>query len=59
MRDKKFVKLQKENKNLKALLEESFDFIEFYRERARYLEGVYKQLDIKKDQEVGVDAKKN
>ncbi|WP_368489287.1 hypothetical protein [Clostridium sp. BJN0013] len=49
MRDKKFVKLQKENKNLKALLEESFDFIEFYRERARYLEGVYKQLDIKKD----------
>lgn len=48
MRDKEFVKLQKENKNLRELLEQSFDFIKFYRERARYLEGMYKQLEFKK-----------
>ena len=45
MRDKKFVKLQRENKNLKALLEQSFDFIEVYREKAIHWEGMYKQLN--------------
>ncbi|MFL0197797.1 hypothetical protein ACJDU8_19830 [Clostridium sp. WILCCON 0269] len=45
MRDKEFVKLQRENKKLKELLKEGLELIEGYREKAKHWESMYNQLD--------------
>ncbi|MCC9296527.1 hypothetical protein LN736_16910 [Clostridium sp. WLY-B-L2] len=41
MEDKAYEKLEKENKILKELLREGLEFIEGYREEARYWEHMY------------------
>ncbi|WP_373845219.1 hypothetical protein [Clostridium sp.] len=45
MRDKKFVKLQKENKKLRELLREGIQLAEDYMEKAIHWESMYKQLN--------------
>ena len=45
MRDKKFVKLQRENKKLRELLREGIQLAGNYMEKAKYWESRYKQLD--------------
>ncbi|OAA87595.1 hypothetical protein [Clostridium ljungdahlii] len=45
MKDKKLVKLEKQNENLKELLREGLKLIENYRESAKYWERMYNQLD--------------
>ncbi|WP_190972155.1 hypothetical protein [Clostridium sp. HV4-5-A1G] len=45
MRDKEFMKLEKQNAKLKELLEESLQFIEAYRLQAKHWEDMYNQLD--------------
>lgn len=45
MRDKEFVKLQKENKKLKELLREGIQLAGDYMEKAKYWEGMYNSLD--------------
>lgn len=45
MRDKELVKLEKQNAKLKELLQESLQFIEIYRGKARHWEDMYNQLD--------------
>ncbi|UZQ49818.1 hypothetical protein [Clostridium kluyveri] len=48
MRDKEFVKLQKENKKLRKLLREGIQLAEVCVEKVKCQEDVYKQLEIKK-----------
>lgn len=45
MKDKKLVKLEKENENLKELLREGLKLIEDYRKSAKYWERMHNQLD--------------
>ncbi|WP_155814025.1 hypothetical protein [Clostridium kluyveri] len=48
MRDKEFVKLQKENKKLRELLREGIQLAEICVEKVKCQEDVYKPLEIKK-----------
>lgn len=48
MRDKEFVKLQKENKKLKELLREGIQLVELCVEKVKYQEDMYKQFEVKK-----------